>query len=156
MVEVEVSGFGNLKIKHLVLDFNGTIAGDGCLLEGVGKLIRQLSKKLDIYVITADTFGSAERETAGLPVKMVHIGKEDERKEKLSLIERLGAEYTAAIGNGNNDEHMLRKAALGICVIGMEGCSVKALQNADVVVHDIRHALELFLHPKRLAATLRY
>ena len=156
MVEVDISGFGNLKLKTLVLDFNGTVAGDGRLLEGVGPIIQQLSEKLEIYVITADTFGSVEREMAGLPVKIVHISKEDERNEKLSLIERLGEKFTAAIGNGNNDEYMLKEAVLGICVIGMEGCSVRALQNADVVVHDIRHALELFLYPKRLAATLRY
>lgn len=156
MVTVEISGFGNIETKNLVLDYNGTLAKDGTLLDGVADLISQLSEKLDVYVITADTFGSVAKEMEGLPVTIVHMGNGEEKEEKLSLIEKLGGKTTAAIGNGNNDELLLKKATPGICIMGNEGCSVKTLQAADVVVHDVRHALELFLFPKRLKATLRY
>lgn len=156
MVAVEISGFGHIETKSLVLDYNGTLAKDGFLLDGVADLIKLLSEKLDVYVITADTFGSVAKEMEGLPVTIVHMGNGVEKDEKLSLIEKLGAKNTAAIGNGNNDELMLKEARLGVCIMGYEGCSVNTLQSADVVVHDIRHALELFLYPKRLKATLRY
>lgn len=156
MVTVEIPGFGNIEIKSLVLDYNGTLAKDGILLDGVANLITQLSEKLDVFVITADTFGSVAKEMEGVPVKIVHMGNGDERNEKLSLIQRQGSQNTAAIGNGNNDELMLKEATVGICMMGPEGCSVKTLQSADVVVYDIKHALELFFYPKRLKATLRY
>ena len=50
---------------------------------------------------------------------------------------------------------MLERAALGIAVLGPEGVAGITLQKADVVVPDIRSALELLLYPKRLIATLR-
>lgn len=156
MVNVEISGFGNIEMNSLVLDYNGTLAKDGFLLDGVADLVKLLSEKLDVYVITADTFGSVAKEMEGLPVTIVHMGSGVEKEEKLSLIEKLGANNTAVIGNGNNDELMLKEAMIGICIMGLEGCSVKTLQAADLVVHDIRHGLELFLYPKRLKATLRY
>jgi len=59
------------------------------------------------------------------------------------------------MGNGANDRLMLAKAALGIVVLGSEGTSVQALQNADIAVKDINEGLELLLQPKRLVATLR-
>ena len=50
---------------------------------------------------------------------------------------------------------MLECAALGIAIMGPEGVAGITLQKADVVVPDIRSALELLLYPKRLIATLR-
>jgi len=44
---------------------------------------------------------------------------------------------------------------LGIAVLGDEGLSVSAMKNADIVVKNISDALDLFLKPKRLMATLR-
>jgi len=35
MIEVAVPGFKNLALEYLVLDYNGTLAVDGMLVEGV-------------------------------------------------------------------------------------------------------------------------
>jgi len=35
MIELTVPGFGALRLEHLVLDYNGTLAVDGKLLPGV-------------------------------------------------------------------------------------------------------------------------
>jgi len=59
------------------------------------------------------------------------------------------------IGNGNNDCSMLEKSELGILVIGKEGASTKALLKSNLVVTDIKDAINLFLNEKRLIATLR-
>jgi soluble P-type ATPase len=67
----------------------------------------------------------------------------------------LGAAQVAAVGNGANDEGMLRAAAVGIAVIQQEGTAVATLCAADVVVPDIRAALDLLIEPQRLIATLR-
>lgn len=50
---------------------------------------------------------------------------------------------------------MLREAALGIAVIGEEGCAASVLKEADIVTANIVHALDLISHPERLVAALR-
>jgi soluble P-type ATPase len=74
---------------------------------------------------------------------------------KLRVLESLDPTRTVAIGNGNNDHLILKEAALGIAVLGEEGMSILAMKDADIVVKDISNALDLFLKPKRLIATLR-
>lgn len=156
MIEIAVPGYGDLKIKNLVLDFNGTIAKDGSLIKGVSELIHELAQSVGIYVITADTFGSVKEELKGLPVEIIKIAAIDERKEKLEFIKKLGSKETASIGNGGNDEWMLKESRVGICIIGQEGCSLMALKNGDLAIMDIKAALELFIIPNRLKATLRF
>jgi soluble P-type ATPase len=67
----------------------------------------------------------------------------------------LGTSKTIAIGNGSNDESMVREAAVGIAVVGQEGAAARTVLAADIVVNDIRDALDLLLSPARLIATLR-
>jgi len=50
---------------------------------------------------------------------------------------------------------MMEAAGLSIAVIGPEGAAARLLAAADVVVRDIRDALDLLSHPLRLKATLR-
>jgi len=50
---------------------------------------------------------------------------------------------------------MVGEPALGIAVVGPEGAAGAAVGAADVVVTDIRTALDLLLRPRRLVATLR-
>lgn len=156
MIQVAIPGYGLILIENLVLDYNGTMAGDGYLLPGVKPLIEELAKHLTIYVITADTFGRVEGELAGLPIRVAKLKTSDEGEEKVQLIRHLGRESTAAIGNGNNDEHMLRESAVGICIMGREGCSRRAMDGADVLIGEIGSALELLTNPDRLKATLRF
>jgi soluble P-type ATPase len=44
---------------------------------------------------------------------------------------------------------------LGIAVLTTEGVAIRALQAADVLVHNPIDAIDLLLKPKRLIATLR-
>jgi len=53
------------------------------------------------------------------------------------------------------DRLMLANAALSILVLEREGCSVKALNESDILVRGIHDALDLLLNPVRLKATLR-
>ena len=39
MMKTQIPGSGELEIKNLILDFNGTIAKDGKVLEGVKELL---------------------------------------------------------------------------------------------------------------------
>jgi soluble P-type ATPase len=154
-MRVEIPGHGLLEITALVLDYNGTIALDGELLDGVGRRLKLLAKEMEIHVVTADTFGSVAARTAGLPCTLSVLPPGDQDQAKLGHVNALGASRTACIGNGRNDALMLRHSALGIAVLGPEGASAQALQAADVIVRDIRDGLDLLLNPLRLSATLR-
>ncbi len=155
MIEIEVPGFTNFRFQHLVLDVNGTIAKDGTLIEGVKELFAELRPKLDIHLITADTHGNQETLDKMLGLNATRIPSQNQVKAKLDYIAQLGTEKVVAVGNGANDAAMLEHAALGIVIVGPEGAAVETLLKANVVVSDIRTALELLVYPKRLTATLR-
>ena len=155
MLKIDTPGFGNLRLEHLVLDFNGTLAVDGNLLPQTGPPLRELSKHIRIHVLTADTFGRANEELSGLPVELDIIGADHQDDAKLTFITALGPPTVVAIGNGRNDRKMLSSAALGIAVMQAEGAAQEAIANADIVVGDIAQALQLLLNPMRLTATLR-
>ncbi len=155
MIEVQLPGFGGLRLAPLVLDYDGTLAVDGRLLSGVTAELRALAAQLQIHVLTADTFGLAQGELAGLPVNLVILPVNSQAKAKLAHVKRLGAAAVVAIGNGRNDRQMLKAAALGIAVVQPEGAAAEAVAAADLVSASVLHALALLHHPRRLVATLR-
>jgi soluble P-type ATPase len=155
MLEIDIPGQARLEIEYLLLDFNGTIAFDGKLIDGVKEKLNELSKTVRIHVITADTFGGAREQLQGVSVNLGILAKGEQDRGKSSYLKQLGPAAAIAIGNGKNDRLMLKESALGIAVIQEEGASVDALNAADVVCKDINRALELLLQPKRLVATLR-
>ena len=154
MITVSIPGWGDLSLEYLLVDFNGTVAFDGALLEDVIEPLRTLSSHVKVIIVTADTYGTVEKLMADGKVS-VEIAKVETGQDKAGLVRELGPERVAAIGNGANDALMLREAALGIGVIAQEGCAAALLKEADVVVSDIVDALELIQYPKRLVATLR-
>jgi P-type E1-E2 ATPase len=155
MIEIDIPGYRVFRLRHLVLDVNGTLARDGRLIRGVAPVLARLSPKLEIHLVTADTHGRQKSIDRTLGLKAVTIPAGNQSRAKLDYIRRLGADAVAAIGNGANDADMLKAAALGIAVIGPEGAFSGSVFKADVVAPDIESALELLLHPKRLTATLR-
>jgi soluble P-type ATPase len=155
MIKIEIPGWGNMDIENIVLDLNGTIATDGKIPSEVKEKIKSLSDKAKIYILTADTQGTASEESSNMGVELLKVSGEDSTKVKLRVVESLDPTRTVVIGNGNNDHLILKGAALGIAVLGDEGISASAIKNADVIVKNISDALDLFLKPKRLTATLR-
>ncbi|MCQ2444969.1 MAG: ATPase P [Mailhella sp.] len=164
-----VPGFGDLHITHVVLDYNGTVADRGILLPGVAERIRRLCAAVRVHVVTADTFGTVRAELGSalagelasgalsvdvLPQACERSGM-DEAQAKIAMLESIGAERCAAVGNGRNDALMLRGAALGLCVMGREGCGPAALAAADIVTSSIHDALDLLLDGACIRATLR-
>ncbi|HYL23360.1 MAG TPA: hypothetical protein VEV21_03105 [Burkholderiales bacterium] len=154
-MSIDIPGFGALHIAHLVLDFNGTLAIDGKVLPGVKARLARLARSTRLHIITADTFGKARRSLAGVECELTILGPGSEDRAKAAYVRRLGAGRVVCIGNGRNDRLMLRTAALGIAAVQREGAAVEAMRGADIVVHDVRDALDLLLQPRRLVATLR-
>jgi P-type E1-E2 ATPase len=154
MITMDIPGWGNMDIDNMLLDLNGTLATDGKIRPEVKGKINSLSGKVSIYILTADTQGTADEEMRDLNTKLIKMPAEDSKNKKFEFIKDLEIEKTVAIGNGNNDQLLLKEAGLGIAVLGEEGMSVSAMKDADIVVKSISDALDLFLKPKRLLATL--
>lgn len=154
MITIEIPGRGLLQIGHLILDLNGTLAVDGRLSTAVVDRVRALSSAVEIHILTADTFGTASALQA-LGVRILVLEPGDQVEAKARFVRELGASRTVAIGNGMNDEGMLREAALGIAVIGREGAAVRSLLAADLAAPSIEDGLDLLRFPRRLAASLR-
>lgn len=155
MIEINIPGDRRLQLKHIVLDYNGTIACDGDLIAGVKENLVALVDKLQIHILTADTFGKARSGLEGIKCELSIIAPDAQDVGKLEYVKRLGAENAVCVGNGRNDQLMLKEAALGIAVILEEGAAVAALSAADIVCTHIVSALELLTNPLRLMATLR-
>jgi soluble P-type ATPase len=156
MLKITIPGHGDLQLEYLVLDYNGTLACDGELIEGVKGTLKTLARHLEIHVVTADTFGKAREGLSGIPCKLAVLPAENQDAAKLAYIQGLGPKSTVCVGNGRNDRSMLKGAALGIAVIQDEGAAVKTLLAAEVVCPDILAALGLLTDPLRLTATLRW
>lgn len=155
MIEIDIPGYHHFRLEHLVLDYNGTLAVDGVLINGVKSTLTLLSQQLKIHVLTADTFGMVQTGMDGIPCDVSVLPVESQEIGKLTYVRTLGEMKTAAVGNGRNDRSMLQKSALGIAVILNEGAAMQTLLYADVVCTDIVSALQLLIHPLRLTATLR-
>lgn len=155
MIELTIPGRGVLQLEHLVCDVNGTLATDGLLPEGLPRLLNGLRDRLTLHLLTADTFGQVRIIEHQLNIQAFRIHPGDESGQKAAYVQQLGAEKVIAIGQGANDAAMLKIAALGICVLSVEGAAPETLLSADLVVPNIHTALEILDKPLRIVASLR-
>ncbi len=155
MISVPIPGWGELSIEYLMVDFNGTAALDGKLKKEVKDVIEKISRYIKVFIITADSYDSADAELGTSNITFIKVNKNASGDEKAKVVRELGPEKIVAIGNGANDIAMLKEAALGIAVVGEEGCCSGLVKEADIVVTDIMKAFGLIVHPERLVATLR-
>jgi len=155
MIRVEIPGKGFFEFEHFVTDFSGTLSEDGVLLPRVKEKLNELSERLNVHVLTSDTFGRAREELKGVNCVLHILEGKQHVVQKERYVNNLGAERVVALGNGNNDVLMLKAAKLGIAVCLKEGCSIKAIEAASIFVSSPVDAVDLLLNPKRLIATLR-
>jgi P-type E1-E2 ATPase len=149
---VTLPGEEPIQLEHLVFDLNGTLANRGELIPGLTERIERLTIDVEIHLLTADTLGTAGHlgDVLGLSVRTIATGDDKER-----YVASLGADRTAAIGNGRNDVAMLRAARIGIAIVGPEGAATEAILASDVVCRSIIEALDILLDDRLLTATLR-
>lgn len=155
MLEIDVLGWRQLHLQTVVMDVNGTLSTDGELLP-IQSRIRQLRERVEVCLISADTHDTLAAIGKELGVRAIRLqpgGNESEQKS--ALVREMGADSVAAIGNGANDVGMFEASAVSVVIVGEEGCAVRALTASDIVVRTAEEALDLFLNPTRLMATLR-
>ncbi len=156
MLEIDIPGFGPVKLEHLVSDFTGTLSVDGKLIPGVKERLNRIGESLHIHILTADTFGKARSELTGISCEIYVLSGESHDVRKEDYVKKLGADAVVAFGNGNNDRKMLKTARVGIAVTEGEGCAMDAMTSADIHVRSALDGLDLLLNPKRCKATLRF
>ena len=156
MFELDIPGFGPVRLEHLVSDFTGTLSVDGKLLPRVRERLNRVAALVRIHILTADTFGKARAELKGVRCEVHILSGEDHDVQKEKYVRRLGAKGVVAFGNGKNDRRMLKAAKIGVAVSEGEGCAVDAIIAADIHVRKAVDGLDLLLKPKRLKATLRF
>ncbi len=155
MIELDIPGRGTLRLEHLVLDVNGTLCRDGHLLDKVPRCLLSLKDRLELHLLTANTYGLQDQVDQALGLRATRLQPGDEARQKGDFVRRLGAESVLAIGQGTNDAEMLKAAAVGVAILSDEGLALEALLNADLVMPSIYQALDLLDFPGRLVATLR-
>lgn len=155
MIKINILGFADLTITDVLFDYNGTLAVDGLLIGGVASQLTELSKTLTIHIVTGDSLGTAKSELEGIPCNMLIVPPIEQGIAKQNYLQKLNFKETISIGNGRNDQQIMKESAIGILIMGNEGIAVEALKAADVVVSNIFDAFNLLQHPNRLLSTLR-
>ena len=162
-ISMEIPGFGKRQISTILTDYSGTLSRAGKLTPGVKKRLTGLAKAVDIHVLTADTFGTAQSEIEGCPVEFHPLQGEnhhDIKKREFLKQQRLDPKHVAVLGNGNNDRLLLKAVkdagGLAIAVDNGEGCAIDAITNAHLFVVGVLNALDLLLKRTGCKATLRF
>ena len=94
MIKTQIPGWGELAIENLILDFNGTIAKDGRVMDGVKELLEKIHDQgVTIYIVTADTNGTVMEECAKLPVEVKIFDSDTVARDKRCLCQSLGCQH---------------------------------------------------------------
>ena len=95
MIEIIIPGYRVMHLQHLVMDYNGTLAQDGRLLEGVRPRLESLADRLHLHVITADTFGFVQEELASVKCDLAILPGDEQAPTKVDYVRNLGPEGVA-------------------------------------------------------------
>jgi soluble P-type ATPase len=161
-IHIDIPGFGSLHVKAMCSDYTGTLSYRGKLIGGVRERLCELSKRIDIHIVTSDTRKTARAQLEGLPVHLnddIPVTKHDDFKRR--YVKKLGLRLNQVVvfGNGRNDRWWLKAVRdageLAIAVDVGEGCALEAMTTAHVFVSGITNALDLLLDEKRIVGTLR-
>lgn len=155
MININVPGRCLYSIENVVFDYNGTIAVNGMISSSIKEKIAILCELANVYVLTADTYGSAAQECEGLNVKLMTFPRDDAGDYKAKIVSNLGGNNTICFGNGYNDIKMFELSKISVAVLGDEGMCSGLVSVSNILVKSIEDGINLLLKPNRLIATLR-
>jgi len=154
MLKIEIPGRKILNIENIIFDFNGTLALDGKLNDNTKTLLNKLKELVNIYILTADTYGTVLEQCKDLGFQVKIFSQKSSSLCKKKIVKSIKGDKIA-VGNGFNDIEMFKVSELSIAIIGKEGCCSKLLKYCDIVVTSIEDVFDLFFNPSRIKATLR-
>ncbi len=155
MLKIDIPGFKDLSIEKIVFDYNGTLALQGTIKPEVMKKLSELADYFEVYVVTADTYGTVRQTFAGSSIQVKIISGSQGQKDKEDFVKNLNSRGVLAVGNGRNDSAMLQEAALGIAVLEGEGMAAELCSSADLICRSIAEVFALLENPRGLTASLR-
>ena len=141
----KIPGIGNLELKTIILDLNGTLTVKGKIVKGVKERLTTL-KKLGYRILffTGNTRGNADKIAKSLGIDWVLA---ESGIEKRNQARKLGPKTCVAIGNGLIDLELMKIVKLRIVTLQAEGVFVMTMMNSDVVVSSICDALDMLIEP---------
>ena len=149
----DIPGQGELSLKTIILDLNGTLSVAGVVPEGVkARLDKLKSLGFQVLFFTGNTRNDADDLARDLGIEW-KLAKNAGDKRKLAS--ELEPESCASIGNGLIDLELMQVVKLRVVTLQAEGVHAQTLLNSDIVVPTINDALDLFIDKQRLIATLR-
>lgn len=152
-MDYDIPGVGALTIKTIILDLNGTLSVGGQVPEGVKPRLEKLKEQgFRVLFFTGNTRNDADDLAAELGIEW-KLAKNADDKRNLAL--ELDPETCASIGNGRIDLELMKTVKLAIVTLQAEGVHVETLLASDIIIPAINDALDLFIDPQRLIATLR-
>jgi soluble P-type ATPase len=150
---LDIPGHKTIEINTLILDLNGTLSVAGKVDSYSKAKLRAISEMgIETILFTGDTRGDAEQLCSDLGISW---RKASSAEEKASLAQAYNPTKCATIGNGRIDLELFKVCALRICTIQAEGVHIDTLLNSDIIVTSFLDALDLFIDPNRIVATLR-
>lgn len=148
-----ISEFGEVEINTIILDLNGTLAVHGKIVRGAKKRLSTLKKlEFKIVLFSGDQRGNVEELCNELNIE---FKKASSQKEKEKFFLENNPECTAAIGNARIDNGKFKHAKLSIATLQSEGIHTGILDFVDIIVPNINDALDLFIDPDALIATMK-
>jgi soluble P-type ATPase len=156
---VAIPGFGTREIRTVVSDYTGTLSCGGKLSIGVREKLLTLQTRVDIRIISSDSFGTAREELTAI-VQPHILRTERLDMEKQDYVKTFDLQHVAAFGNGNNDRLLLKTVkeggGLAIAMDNGEGSAIDAIVNAHLFIVGAENVLNLLLEPRGCQATLRF
>ncbi len=148
-----IPGVGDLELKTVILDLNGTLTVHGEIVPGVKERFTKL-KELGYRIVffTGNTRNNADEIAATLGIEWV-LAESGIQKRDEAL--KLDPDTCVSIGNGLIDLELMKVVRLGIVTLQAEGVHIETMLYSDIVIPSVIDALDLLIDPATLIATLR-
>ncbi len=149
----KIPGVGELELKTLILDLNGTLTVKGEIPDGVKQRLTRL-KELGYRILffTGNTRNNEDEIASVLGIDWI-LAENGITKRDEAL--KLDPDTCVSIGNGLIDLELMKVVKLRIVTLQAEGVHVQTLLNSDIIIPSIVDALDLLIDSSTLVATLR-
>ena len=152
-MKYNVPEVGEIEIKNIVLDLNGTLSVHGKIPDGVKERLSSIKKiGIDVVLFTGDMRKTAKDLCEDLGISFVKCKNSQEKEKAMS---KFNPETTAAIGNARIDIGTFKKARVSVATLQAEGIHAGIVKHVDVIVPSINDALDFFIDKNTFSATMR-
>ncbi|MCD5380716.1 HAD family hydrolase [Candidatus Gracilibacteria bacterium] len=152
-MKYNIPDVGEYEINTIVLDLNGTLSVNGIIEDDTIDKLSQLKELgFEIILLTGDQRGTAQGFCDKLGLTLL---KAKNGEDKTELMKQFNPETTAAIGNARIDIGTFKGAKISIATLQSEGIHTGIIEHVDIIIPRIQDALNIFIEPDVMAATMR-